>query len=41
MLGKKHRIRTYTVERINDALNEAGIFPVPETEVFDSNTDEV
>ena len=38
MIGKKHRIRTYTAEKINEALNKEGLLPV---ETFESNTDEV
>ena len=32
MLGKKHRIRTYSAEKINEALNNAGIMPINKNE---------
>ena len=35
MVGKKHRIRTYSIDEINGALKDAGILPVsPRTEEF-------
>ena len=32
MLGKKHRIRTYSAEQMNEALSAAGILPIHKNE---------
>ena len=42
MIGKKHRIRTFSAEQINEALNKEGIFTINRNaEITQINSDEV